>query len=410
MEQSERTAFIAIVINIIIFGIKYISAIATGSIALKAEAFHTFADFIASLTVFAGLKIAKRKTKSFPYGLYKIENLMSVIISFVILYTGYEIVLDVIDTNITELRNSELAIISLLIAMMITFWFSKYERKIGQKINSPILLADASHIQTDVFSNSIVLIAIISSLLGFQFDKIAALIVVIFIVRTGIQILMDGARVLLDASVDYETLSKVEKIILDTPQVVELKTLTGRNSGRYKFIEADIILKTHNLDRAHFIADKIERITKDEIKNIDQVQIHYEPLQKEETIYALPLTEDRASISPHFGEAPFFMLVTFRVGTKVASKAIILNNPYTRIEKGKGILSAEFLVKNMVDFILVNNDFESKGPRYVFSNANIEVIVTNDELPKQAFEKLGLTFNLTSDSIAVGGNEYAILS
>ncbi len=394
MEESERTALLAIAINFFIFSIKYISAFATGSIALKAEAFHTFADFVASLTVFAGLKIAKRKTKSFPYGLYKIENLMSVVISFIILYTGYEIILDVLNNNLTELRNSGIAIICLLFATIITFWFSKYERKIGQKINSPILLADASHIRTDVFSNCIVLLAIISSLFGYQFDKIAALIVVIFIVKTGIQILMDGARVLLDASIDYETLSKVEKIILDTPQVVELKVLTGRNSGRYKFIEADIVLKTHNLDRAHFIADKIEKNIKDKIMNIDQVQIHYEPLQKEETIFALPLTYDQVSISPHFGDAPFFMLVTFRAETKVASKADILNNPYTKIEKGKGILSAEFLVKNLVDFILVKNDFESKGPYYVLLNANIEVIVTNEESPKKAFENLGLTFDI----------------
>ncbi|KAF1083978.1 putative cation efflux system protein [Sporotomaculum syntrophicum] len=374
MEEGERTALLAIAMNLVIFGIKYVSASATGSIALKAEAFHTLADFVASLTVFTGLKIAKRKTKSFPYGLYKIENLMSVIISLVILYTGYEIILDVINTDLTELRNSGFAIFSLLIATFLTFWFSNYERKIGHKINSPILLADSSHIRIDVLSNLIVLLVVVASLFGFHFDKIAALIVVIFIVKTGIQILMDGIRVLLDASVDYETLSKVEKIILDTPQIIKLKTLTGRNSGRYKFIEADIVLKTHNLDRAHFIAERVERITKEEIKNIDQVQIHYEPLQKEEIIYVLPLTEDKTSISPHFGEAPCFMLVTFKSGTETASKTEILTNPYANIQKGKGILAAELIVKNMVDFVLVKNGFESKGPHYVFSDANIELV------------------------------------
>lgn len=392
MERSERTALLAIVINIIVFCIKYISASVSGSIALKAEAFHTFADFISSLTVFAGLKIAKRKTKSFPYGLYKIENLMSVIISLVILYTGYEIILDVINTDITELKNSEIAIIGLLFAMLINFLFSKYERKVGLEINSPILLADSFHMRTDVFSNLIVLLSIISSFFGFQFDKVAAMIVVIFIAKAGIQILMDGARVLLDASVDYETLSKVEKIILDTPQVIELRTITGRNSGRYKFIEADIVLKTHNLDKANFIADNLKRIIKDEIQNIDQVQIHYEPLQKEEIVYALPLADDHVSISTHFGEAPYFMLVTYKAGSTVADKSVALNNPYTKIEKGKGILAAEFLVKNMVDFILVKNDFESKGPHYVFSNASIEVIVTNEDSPNRAFAMLGLTF------------------
>jgi cation diffusion facilitator family transporter len=393
MEESERIALLAVALNLVIFGIKYVSAAVSGSIALRAEAFHTLADLVSSLTVFTGLKIAKRKTKSFPYGLYKIENLMSVIISLVILYTGYEIVIEVISTISIELRNPGFAIISLLFATMITFWFSGYEKKIGQKINSPILLADAAHIRTDVFSNAVVLLAIISSLIGFQLDKIAALIVVWFIAKTGLQILMDGARVLLDASLDYETLSKVEKIIVDSPQVAELKTLTGRNSGRFKFIEAGIVLKTHNLDKAHFIADKIESRIKDEIKYIDQVLIHYEPLQKAETIYALPLTDDRASISSHFGEAPFFMLVSFKTGEKIAGKVDIINNPYSKIEKGKGILTAEFLTQKMVDAVLVKSDFSSKGPAYVFSNSNTEVIVTNEETPQHALEILGLSLD-----------------
>jgi len=257
MDVSERTALFSMAINLVIFAIKYLSASASGSIALKAEAFHTLADFIASSTVFIGLKIAKRKTKSFPYGLYKIENLMSVFISLIILYAGYEIVLEAINSNTIEIRNSGLAIISLLASIAITFWFSRYEKKIGGKTNSPILLADAAHIRTDVLSNFVVLVAIITDSVGFHFDKIGAIIVAGFIAKTGIQILKDGARVLLDASLDYETLSKVEKIIMDTPRVIELKALTGRNSGRFKFIEVSIVIKTHDLDKAHLIADRI---------------------------------------------------------------------------------------------------------------------------------------------------------
>lgn len=92
-------------------------------------------------------------------------------------------------------------------------------------------MADAQHSRTDVLSNIVVMIAIIFGSIGYQLDKIAALIIVVFIAKTGFEILKDGVKVLLDASVDYETLSKTEKIILDAPQVVEIKSLTGRNSG-----------------------------------------------------------------------------------------------------------------------------------------------------------------------------------
>ena len=401
MDASERVAVLSIAINLVIFGIKYLSAVASGSIALKAEAFHSFADFIAAVTVFAGVKLAKRKTKSFPYGLYKIENLMSVVISLIVLYSGYEIILEVINNNQEGLKDSWLAIASLLVSIALTFWFSSYEMKIGQEINSPILLADATHIRIDVLSNVVVLFAIASSMIGYHLDKMAAVIIVGFIIKTGFQIFKDGVRVLLDASLDYETLSKVEKIIIDIPQVVSVKALTGRNSGKFKFIETSIVIKTRDLNKAHFVADKIEGRIKEQVKNIDRILIHYEPIQKEQIVYALPLTEDQSSISSHFGEAMFFMFVTFDIGNKTAKKIDVVENPFCRTEKGKGILSAEFMAKKMVDFVLVKNGFHSKGPSYVFSDANIEVIVTDKATLKSAFEERGL---MVYSTLEVGYN------
>lgn len=394
MEKSEKIALQAILVAFFIFGIKLIAAIITGSIALKAEAFHTLTDFIASLTVYAGLKIAKRKTKSFPYGLYKIENLISVVISLLVLFSGYEIALEAINSKQTEVKNSILGIIILVVVVLISFAFSKYEKKVGKEINSPILIADADHGYIDVLSNIIVMVSIILGTIGYHLDKIATLIVVIFIVKTGFGILKDGVKVLLDASVDYETLSKTEKIILNTPQVVEIKKLTGRNSGRFKFIEANIVIKTHNLDKAHLIADKIENQIKQELCNIDHVLIHYEPMQKEEMIYVIPLTEEKNKISSHFGEAPWFMFVTFKTGERVAKQAEVMVNPFMNEEKGKGILAAEFLIKKGIDVVIVKKDFASKGPAYVFSDSNVEVVLTEEEIPEAAIGKLGLSYGI----------------
>ena len=67
MEKGQKVALLAIGVNLVLFGLKYIFAALSGSIALKAEAFHSFSDVIASSTVFAGLILARRKTRSFPY-------------------------------------------------------------------------------------------------------------------------------------------------------------------------------------------------------------------------------------------------------------------------------------------------------------------------------------------------------
>ena len=392
MEKSEKVALQAIFLAFIIFAIKLIAAIITGSIALKAEAFHTLTDFIASLTIYVGLKIAKRKTKKFPYGLYKIENLMSVVISVLVIYTGYEIAVEALTAKQVEIKNSIPGIIILVVAIVISFVFSKYEKKIGKEINSPILLADANHGYIDVLSNIIVMISMILGTIGYNLDKIATLIVVVFIIKTGIEILVDGIKVLLDASVDYETLSKTEKIILRTPQVFEIKHLIGRNSGRFKFIEANIVIKTHKLEKAHLIVDKIENQIKQELGNIDNVLIHYEPMQKEKMIYGIPLTEEKNRISSHFGEAPIFMLFVFKSSEKVVEQVDFIVNPYTSETKGKGILAAEFLIKKNIDILIVKKEFANKGPVYVFSDSNVEIVLTEEEKPEAAIQKLGLVY------------------
>ena len=389
MEKSEKIALFAVVTHIVLLAIKYTFAMLSGSIALKAEAIHSLSDIVASLTVFAGLKISKRKSKSFPYGLYKVENLVSILVALAIFFAGYEIVTEALSSSSSaDLNHVPLTIASVLGIIGITFGFSRYEVRVGKQINSPSLIADGQHIRVDMFAGAVVLVGLISSFIGFNLDRIAALIIAAFIAWSGGEILLDAIRVLLDASLDYETLNKAENIIKSEPQVVEIQNLMGRNSGRYKFIEASIVLKTHDLDKAHFIANQIESKIKEQIENADQVLIHYEPTHKEHFIYAAPLDKNQESISEHFGEAPYFALVT--VGTKdqkMTSKEIIAN-PFTHVERGKGILVAEYLIKQGVDTLIVKEEFEGKGPSYVFSDAAVEVMLTKNDTLTAALETI----------------------
>lgn len=101
MEKSEKIAVFAICVNLALFGIKITFATLSQSIALKAEAIHSLSDVVASLTVFGGLILAKRKSKKFPYGLYKVENLVSIIVALAIFFAGYEIVTEALKISNT---------------------------------------------------------------------------------------------------------------------------------------------------------------------------------------------------------------------------------------------------------------------------------------------------------------------
>ena len=393
-EKGQKVALLAIGANLVLFGLKYIFAGLSGSIALKAEAFHSLSDVIASSTVFAGLILARRKTRSFPYGLYKVENLVSVIVALAIFYAGYQIALEALKGGASSLQNLGITITSVFCAMVITFGFSRYEARVGAEIESPSLIADARHMWVDMLANAVVLAGLLSNLAGFNLDRIAAFIVVFFIAWAGAKILIDGVRVLLDASLDYATLSLAEKLISDEPQVIDIQNLAGRNSGRYKFIEAKIVLKTHDFDKANFIAHRIEANIKRQIKNVDRVLIHFEPTQKEILIYALPLKDaNQNQISPHFGEAPYFSLVKVRVKDKKAIEHQVIENPFTQVKQGKGILVAEFLNKYFIDVIVTRESFDGKGPFYVFSNAAVENLLSARETIEEALGDIGIHFD-----------------
>ena len=92
MEQSEKIGLYSILVNLSLVGIKILLSFLSGSVALLADAIHSSTDVISSMTVLAGIKISKRKSRSFPYGLYKVENFVSLLSSIFIFLAGYEIV------------------------------------------------------------------------------------------------------------------------------------------------------------------------------------------------------------------------------------------------------------------------------------------------------------------------------
>jgi len=93
-------------------------------------------------------------TRSFPYGLYKVENLVSVIVALAIFYAGYEITLQAIQSSASSLQNIGVTIACVFCAMVITFGFSRYEAGVGAAIESPSLIADAQHMWVDMLANS----------------------------------------------------------------------------------------------------------------------------------------------------------------------------------------------------------------------------------------------------------------
>ncbi len=204
--QVENWGWKSIAVNIVLVFINLAIAIPSGSLAVAAEMVHNLVDLVASVAVLLGLKISQRRSKAFPYGLYKVENVVAVGIAVLIFFTGFEIVREAIFANKQPGIITPWMLVGVGISALLPLIFSHFELSAGQAANSPSLIADAQEYRAHVFSSGVVLISLLGQLIGFHLDQPAALLVVFFIARTGWELLKDGMRVLLDASLDTETL------------------------------------------------------------------------------------------------------------------------------------------------------------------------------------------------------------
>jgi predicted Fe-Mo cluster-binding NifX family protein len=261
------------------------------------------------------------------------------------------------------------------VAALLPWLFSRYELRIGRAVNSPSLIADAKEFQAHVLSSGVLLAALIGQSTGWPLDRPAAILIIVWIVYVGWETLINGMRVLLDASVDADTLTQARRIIVQQPAVVEVTSLIGRNAGRYRFIETKVGLRVHALEKAHQISHEIETAIRASIPHVERVLVHIEPAQKPLHRVAVPLAERSGVISPHFGTAPYFALTDIETKTGKAAGQMIIVNPHADDPRGRGIKVAQWLLEQQVDVLVTADDVQDKGPGYALGDAGVKVMV-----------------------------------
>jgi cation diffusion facilitator family transporter len=378
-ENIERWGWYSIGINVVLAVINLVVALASGSLAVQAEMVHNLVDFLTAVAVLIGLKLSTRKTKAFPYGLYKLENVITVGLAVMIFVTAYEIARDALFTPPRRAVVDPWMLGGVIVATVIPLVFSHFELRAGQQANSPALIADAKEYRAHVFTTGVVFAALLGQRFNLPLDRFAALIIVVAIGKTGWELLSDGMRVLLDASLDPETLLEIREIILGEPTVTELKWVTGRNAGRFRFVEAELTLRVRDLKKAEAITRRIEEKIDQAVPFVERALIHAEPMERTHLRYAAPLVEAAplrgvdGALSEHFGEAPVFALVTVRLEDGAVTELRTLANPFLEEERAKGIRVAEWLVEQKVDVVFLRESLRGKGPVYVFGDAGVEM-------------------------------------
>ena len=374
-----RVALYSLLFNLALVAAKLTLSALSGSLALRADAIHSTVDVMASLALILGVKISERKSESFPLGLYKVENLASIAISFLLFLTAYEIVLEAVRGEALPINYQGWVLYAVAAIIPLPYLFGSFQIKVGERTGSPSLIADGVQHKADVLTTSLVFLALIAQTVSFPLDRIAAVIIALAIIKEGWGILVAGMRVLLDASVDAPTLERIRALILEAPEVVSIKELMARNSGRYLFVQANLTLRVADLKRAHLASERIESRIRKEIPQVDRVQIHYEPIVGSRRRYAAPLADMRGTLSKHFGESAYFALMEMDFEEMKLLRQEIVANPHKDLSKGKGLKVAQFLLGFKPDVVFSIEGLEGKGPGYAFAEAGVETVQTDAE-------------------------------
>ncbi|WP_456464270.1 cation diffusion facilitator family transporter [Persephonella sp.] len=377
---KERWALGSLILNTTLTVLKFVFALITGSLALMAEAIHSFSDLIASVISLISVRLSAKKTKEYPYGLYKVENIASVVISFFLFFAAYEILREAFFSEEERVvKNTELAIGVMLFAMIATFIYSRLELKAAKRLNSPALLADAQHIWADFLSSAIVIVGLVGTHFGYNLDKYAASIVALFVFYSGWEIFSSGLKVLLDVSLEKEEIEKIKKIIYSNPAVVDIKHIRGRVAGSFKFLDIELLLHNYSLRETHRIVDEIERKIKEEIPNIDSVFIHYEPVRQKGLRIAF-LTDEEKSIKD------------FKTANKVITVDISdsgemqINNPLEVEPDEKEI--GDILSKINIDIVVASHHPEEFEVRWNLARAGVMVWETDKKSFDEAVKEI----------------------
>ncbi|HFI0621274.1 TPA: cation diffusion facilitator family transporter [Streptococcus suis] len=280
LKLAERGAIVSITAYIALSGIKLAAGSMFHSDALTADAFNNISDIIGNIAVLVGLRMAQKPADTdHKFGHWKMEDLASLITSFIMFVVGFQVLYSTlikIMSNQTVEIDMTGAIVGIFSAFVMIGVYL-YNKSLAKKVHSKALEATAKDNLSDAVTSIGTSVAIIAAAFNFPIvDKIAAVIITFFILKTAYEIFMESFFTLSDGF-DEELLHKYEEDILKLPKIVAVKSQRGRTYGSNIYL--DIVLEMNpdlSVYESHEITEQVEQLLT--LKHgVFDVDIHVEP-------------------------------------------------------------------------------------------------------------------------------------
>ena len=259
----KRVLLVALAVNVSMTLLKLVIGLLTGSLAVLADAMHSATDGLSSLLglITNGLS-DPNPDRDHPYGHDKYEGFGALAIAGFILFTAFEILkssLERIAAGLPPLRLDGQDLLLLLIVLGCNLLLAGYERSEGRRLGSQLLLADAKHTTSDIWTTVVVLIGLAGVLaLGINWLDVAmAIPLCVLLVRACWQVLKSNLPWLVDQiAIAPEAIHEVSMTV---PGVLNVHDIASRGVlGQRVFIELHMVVDANDLPTAHRITELVE--------------------------------------------------------------------------------------------------------------------------------------------------------
>ena len=233
-----KTSVIGIITNLLLVGFKAFVGLVSNSISVILDAVNNLSDALSSVVTIIGAKLgAKQPDKKHPLGYGRIEYLSSMAVAALVLYAGItalvESIKKIINPEAAEYDTAAIVIISVAIAVKLVLGL--YVKKQGKTVNSGSLVASGSDALFDaVLSASVLASAIIFLIWGVSLEAYVGVVISLFIIKAGIEMMIETLNEIIGKREDAETSRELKEIICEEESVLGAYDVTLFNYGPNK--------------------------------------------------------------------------------------------------------------------------------------------------------------------------------
>lgn len=276
------SSVVGIVCNVILFSVKFIIGALSHSISIVSDGFNNLSDCASCVVTMFGYKMAaKPADKDHPFGHGRIEYLTSLVIAMVIMVVGSQLFINSADKVIhpVEVEFSYVALTALLLSIVIKIWMGLFNRKLGNKIHSSVMLATSKDSINDVFATSATLIALVASIwTDAPLDGVMGVVVSVLILFSGFGIIRETVDQLLGQPADEELVRQLKDMVSECHVAKGMHDLIIHSYGPGNLIgsvHVEVDSRDDIMD-IHDAIDELERNIQDEL-NVS-ITVHMDPI------------------------------------------------------------------------------------------------------------------------------------